>query len=206
MLPEYDAVIAATSESFNMGASMKLIWDHLIPAMKANPGTVDQNAQKKLRERMKNLALDFPKADASSSLVQRISGKSFDVDQNEFQVKVVSFNFGKDSCTLTVKDNNETHKIECGINRWMDQKDSRATILFPVAGRSDIATKISAAATWSDEKTLIITQRFTETAHGDQLTCVFEDNQLTIKFLNSVSMGNPDAPEKRADLKGRTIA
>ncbi|HEX5169014.1 MAG TPA: serine hydrolase [Cyclobacteriaceae bacterium] len=205
VLPEYDAVVAVTSESFNMGASMKLIWNYLLPAMKQAPTTsADESIQKKTKERLKNLSLDLPNGSISSPVVQRISGKSFQIDNNEFKVASLSFMFRNDSCVFTVKDDKGEHRVECGLNIWTDQ--NKPMVLFSVPGRTDVSTKVSASAIWTNENTLVIMERFTETAHGDQLTCTFEGDQLDVKFLNSVANGNPNNGEKRANLKGRTMA
>jgi CubicO group peptidase (beta-lactamase class C family) len=204
VLPEYDAVIAATSESFDMGASMKLIWKYVLPAMKQEDASaIDEYAGKKLDERLKSLTLDFDKGTPYSPLAKRISGKLFEVASNDLNVETVSFRFSKDFCTLTVKRDEIIYKFECGLNRWVNQKEM-LPILFQVPGRTDITSKISAVATWSDEKTLTITKRYIETAHGDQLTFIFDDDRVTIKFLNSVAKGNPNVPEKRPDLNGRS--
>jgi CubicO group peptidase (beta-lactamase class C family) len=204
VLPEYDAVIAATSESFDMGASMKLIWNHLLPAMKQVESTgIDDNSGEKLDDRLKSLTLGFEKGVAYSPLAQRISGKLFKVESNDFNVETVSFRFNEDSCTLTVKRDEVVYKFECGLNRWVNQKEM-LPILFQVPGRTNITSTTSVVATWSDEKTLTITKRYIETAHGDQLTFIFDDDRVTIKFLNSVAKGNPNVPEKRPDLNGRS--
>jgi hypothetical protein len=201
VLPEYDAVIAITSESFNMQESMKLVWTHLLPAMKPTAITSDGSMQKQAVEKLKALTLPLPKEHTGSSLAKSLSDKKYSIDSNEYNVKTVSFAFEKDHCLLTVTNDKGEHRISCGMNKWNSEKGER-TPVFQTPGRTDISTSVASSATWQDDNTLLITQRYTENAHGDQLTCIFEDSQLTIKLLSSITMGNPNATENRADLKG----
>jgi CubicO group peptidase (beta-lactamase class C family) len=201
VLPEYDAVIAITSESFNMQESMKLVWTHLLPAMKPTAITSDGLMQKQAAEKLKALTLPLPKEHTGSSLAKSLSDKKYSIDSNEYNVKTVSFAFEKDHCLLTVTNDKGEHRISCGMNKWNSEKGER-TPVFQTPGRTDISTSVASSATWQDDNTLLITQRYTENAHGDQLTCMFEDSQLTIKLLSSITMGNPNATENRADLKG----
>lgn len=201
--PDLDMVIAATSESFNMGASMKSMWNYLLPAVKSTTIASSNAEQKQVAERLKNLTLGFPQANSTSPLVQKITGKKFAIDANELKVKSISFSFAKDSCTLNVSADSGEHRIVCGINKW--KKNEKASAVFQLPARVYVSTSETAGVAWTDDNTLVVTERFTETAHGDQLTCTFEDDSVSIKFLNSVAQGNPNNPDKRPELKGKLI-
>jgi hypothetical protein len=71
--------------------------------------------------------------------------------------------------------------------------------------RIDFDSIVAASATWQNANTLLLTWRFIETVHRDSLTCIFDDDKLTIKFLFSVQRLQ-SKPDTRADITGTMIA
>jgi CubicO group peptidase (beta-lactamase class C family) len=203
VMPDKDAVIVVTEESFNMQASMKLVWQHLLPAMKAaRTLPADAAAQKQLKSKLASLALDIPKVQPTSPWAARVSGKIFTVADNEYKIKSLSLRFTDKACVLAVTDDKGTHDMQCGLNTWLESNNKMGEVLFQWQARTNITSRTLASATWTDEQTLQITERHIETAHSDQIIFVFADQQLTVKFLGSVPRGNPNNAEKRTELKG----
>jgi CubicO group peptidase (beta-lactamase class C family) len=60
ILPQYDAVVAITAGMRDMASVMNLVWDRLVPALKAAPLTADASAHRKLTEKLAALALRTP--------------------------------------------------------------------------------------------------------------------------------------------------
>ncbi len=50
VLPEHDAVVVLTSDTGNMQAELQLVWDHLLPAFKAEPLGENSQAVAKMKE------------------------------------------------------------------------------------------------------------------------------------------------------------
>jgi hypothetical protein len=44
--------------------------------------------------------------------------------------------------------------------------------------------------------------KFVEAIHGDKLFCIFEDDKVTVTFLNSISENSKNVLEKREALVG----
>lgn len=201
--PDKDAVIVVTEESFDMQASMKLVWNHLLPAMK--PGRTlpaDTANQKQLKNKLAALALEIPRIQNTSPLAARISGKVFTLADNEYKIKTLSLRLTDKACVLAVTDDQGAHDIPCGFGSWAESNNKMGEVRFQWQARTGIPTRTLASATWTDDQTLQITQRMIETAHSDQLILTFTDQQLTVKFLSSVARGNPSNPDKRTELKG----
>jgi hypothetical protein len=74
--------------------------------------------------------------------------------------------------------------------------------LHLVSTLADRRHATSAAAAWADDDTLIIDWRFTETAHGQRLTCRWEGEQLQLAFERSSSQLNPAVKDPRPVLRG----
>ena len=71
--------------------------------------------------------------------------------------------------------------------------------------RIDFDSIVAASATWKDERSLLLNWRFIETVHGDSVTCVFDGDKVTLKFLFSVNRLQ-NKPDERTDIEGRVMA
>jgi hypothetical protein len=54
--------------------------------------------------------------------------------------------------------------------------------------------KVAAAGAWKEPKTFEMTWRFYETPHHDTVTLAFEEKQVQIKFVSSISAGRDARP------------
>jgi hypothetical protein len=160
--------------------------------------------QKNLLTELKELKYDPPQMSTSSPVAAKISGKEYLLDNNPFIAKAVSFSFNGDKCVFILKEDGKPDiKITGGMNYWIREGNIKPSphSLFSLR-RIDFDSIVAATATWQNENTLILTWRFIETVHGDCLTCIFDDNKVTIKFLFSVNRLQ-NKPDDRADIKGK---
>jgi len=205
--PDLDLVIAATSESFDLQQSMRLMWKHILPGVKATKLAPAKDHQAKLKSKLASLVLAAPKGSATSPTASQLQGKEFVLDSSEYKVKAVSFALTDKECAVTFKDDNQvSHKVTAGWNQWKENKNEQTFIPFLAPKRIPVSTPIVASAFWSDDATLVMTLRYAETAHGDQLSFNFKDNGVTITMLNSIAKGNPKNPELRVPVQGKVIA
>ncbi|MEP7372705.1 MAG: serine hydrolase [Chitinophagaceae bacterium] len=206
VLPKLDAVVAITSESISTKTTMQIVWDNLLPEMKDSPLPKNRTDHNHLLEDLSDLKYDPPKLATTSVIAAKISGKEFMLDKNDFNAKSVSFSFVGDTCVFVLKEDGKPDiKITNGINRWI-RKDNRKPAphsLFSLR-RIDFDSIVAASAGWQNENTLLLTWRFIETVHGDSLTCIFDEDKLTIKFLFSLARLQKK-PDDRADIIGKMI-
>jgi hypothetical protein len=128
------------------------------------------------------------------------------LEQNPFNAKSVSFKFIDDKCIFTLKEDGKPDIVLTnGINRWIREGNKKPSphSLFSLR-RIDFDSIVAASATWQDENTLLLTWRFIETVHGDSLTCVFDGDKVTIRFLFSVPRLQNKADD-RADIVGKIV-
>lgn len=206
VLPEQDAVVVITSESVDTKTVMQLVWDELIPAMTAAPLPEDPPESSQLLNDLKALKYDPPKMETRSLTAEKISGKEFSLENNPFNAKAVSFRFVDDQCIFTLKEDGKPDiVITNGMNYWIRKGNLKPLphSLFSLR-RIDFDSIVAASATWQNENTLLLTWRFIETVHGDSLSCIFEGDKLTIKFLFSLNRLQ-NKPDDRADISGRMI-
>ncbi|MBK8505839.1 MAG: serine hydrolase [Saprospiraceae bacterium] len=201
VMPEQDIVIAATSESWDMGKSMQIIFDHLVPGISASRLPEKTGLFKDLQQLQKTLSLAIPKGNASFAN-STIMSKTIHLDKNQFDVSSIQILAGNQSLDFVFKTSEGDQKITSGIERWLTNP---ATIKypFPVFFRTDHPSKIGATATWVEQDTLQLNIKMLEGIHGDQLTFKFSDRDLELTMINSV--GKQDKSERRPVLKGRVV-
>lgn len=207
VLPGKDAVVAITEETTDMQATMNLVWDYLLPAMK-NTGSItgNINAQSKLNSALQGLSITPPFVSSSSPIAKDIACKMYVLNENPMSVKNVMFHFNDTECIFDMEDDYGMHQIKCNFNGWNDDNyKSEPNSLFPFVGKTNIDSKIAASVTWLDDQTLQMTWRLVQTAHYDTITCRFEGDKINISFLNSVAEKKPSEPDYRKDIKGKVI-
>lgn len=205
VLPALDAVVAITSESADKETTMQLVWKKLLPEMTDAPLPENAAAYRNLQQELKALAYEPPKLGMESSVINEISGKDFLLDKNVFNAKAVSFRFAGNTCVFTLKEEGKPDIIITnGINHWIRKGNRKpdAHSLFSLR-RIDFDSIVAASATWVNDHTLLLTWRFIETVHSDNLTCIFEKDHLTIRFLFSAARIEKK-PDDRAYLTGKS--
>jgi CubicO group peptidase (beta-lactamase class C family) len=206
VFPEQDAVVVITSESIATKITMQLVWDLLIPAMTPAPLPQNGTEHNQLKSDLKALKYDPPQLAVQSAMAAEISGKVYVLDKNEFNAQSVSFRFVGDKCVFTLKETGKPDiRITNGMNHWIleGNRKPRPHSLFSLR-RIDFDSIVAASATWQNESTLLLTWRLIETVHSDILTCIFDKDNVTIKFLFSVARLQ-NKPDDRADITGKRI-
>lgn len=202
VMPEQDAVMAVTSESWDMQKTMTTIWENILPAIHPAAVPADASASAKLKKQLAALALPVTKGSVSSAISSSYDSKRFKLDHNEYGVTETSFKFTNEGCQWAVSSMKGKTTILFGWENWKLNNET-ALYIFPVPGRIHIASKIAGTATWINDQTLQLNARFAEAMHGDTITCNFKDDTVSISFLNSVSEHSEKEPEKRLPLLGK---
>lgn len=206
MMPEHDMVVAITGESFDLQASMKLVWDHVIPAVKDGI-TRDVKAKGDLDRRLKKLELrDTGGNTTLPASAKQISGRKYAMANNPLKLKSIAFSFSGSEGTVTFEEDTRQTAVRFALTRWAITRDFRTQGIFTMQNRAPVATQLAATGSWSNDNTLALRLQYIETTHGDNFTFAFDGDQVTLTFLNSVSRGNPTVAEQRPPLSGKLSA
>ncbi len=202
VMPEQDAVLAITSESWDMQKSMTTVWENLLPAIQG--GTLPENKEDLtvLSTELKALSLPVVKGNITSASAPKYHDKKFMLESNDFSATGLFFLFSGESCRLTITTPQKNTMLQFGWESWLTNEDN-AVYVFKVPGRIHMPSKMAGTATWINENTLQLNARFVDAMHGDTITCVFDNNKLTVSFLNSVSEHSKTDLEKRLPLAGK---
>lgn len=192
VLPEKDAVIAITSGLGNMQAVLNCVWEHLLASMTNEALPEDTLLLNTLNSKLSSLALPLPKSKSHSDLVNKVSGVTYKVQENELGINTVELLFDTSTCIFAANTHNDKHEICCGIENWVEGQTS--VVGFP--------TSVTASGSWTNDSSFQMTWRFIETPFYDTVTCSFEDNEITIRMSRNVSFGPTEFPE----IKGHRIS
>lgn len=200
VVPEKNAVIAITSETRDMGASMQLVWDHILPAMADTPSLPeDSAATERLRTMAQGLTLSTTQTSVATTRQEQVNGKTYTFSENPFEAQRVSFSFEGDRCQITVVEDGNTIRFSSGAGTWITDGEKPAETLFALPRRTPVRTAISSYYHWSDADTLVVTAKYVENAHHDVFTFVFSDDGLELHLANSVSLFREE-PDPRPTL------
>jgi CubicO group peptidase (beta-lactamase class C family) len=191
VLPDQDAVIAITAASNNIQDILNEVWEHLLPNMKDAPLPEDQALVSKLADQLKDLSIDPPQLQRSSSLEDQINGITYTLDDNQFSLATFSISFNHDEAEVTfISKLGENNVIRLGRGQWLE---SFALILEPSMNR------IMSSFTWSAEDQLQLSLLFVEMPFCITLDIKILENMLILKQRINVNMG----PLEFDDMIGR---
>lgn len=194
VLPDQDAILAITSAVDDMQAVLNLVWEILLPAMHNQPLTADRPAQQKLTRRLKELAHRPPPGAASSPLAERVSGKTFTFQANDWGLTRLMFDFSAAGCRLTARVQGRTSEVVAGYGNWQ----AGWTRLH-----APIRIRYAASGRWSGADTFELTLRFIETTFYSTWTCRFsDDGGVTITTRQNVAFGPKEGPTLVGRAKG----
>jgi CubicO group peptidase (beta-lactamase class C family) len=97
VMPQYDAVVAITSGTRDMGSVMNLVWDRIVPALKPAALPADRAAHDKLTAKLATLVLK-PQTDTAStagaspasSIVASAAGKRYVFEKNPESIEAIT--------------------------------------------------------------------------------------------------------------------
>ncbi|MEP7274390.1 MAG: serine hydrolase [Acidobacteriota bacterium] len=118
VIPELDAVVAITSGVRDMQRVMNLVWEKLLPAMKASPLSEDAEAQRKLKAKLANLTVRLPSGKPTAPLAASVSGKWYEFPENARGIRAVSLDFASGSPVLVVRTADGETRTQIGIGAW----------------------------------------------------------------------------------------
>lgn len=196
IMPEKDTVVAITGGYGDMQTVLNLVWDHLLPVMTSVPLPHDDIVQEKLNRKLSRLVLLPPDIQPHSSVVFKISGRHYEMEENQYKIRTVAFTFEGDTCILRLWDSEREHRIVCGIGRWHEGETTLSTNPF-----MKNPLRIAASCTWSNEHTFVMTWRFVETPFYNTVTCYFEEEHICMESSVNVSFG----PKELGSIQGRMM-
>ena len=204
VLPEYDAVIAITSETPDMQGELNLVWQYLLPALAANSLTPDKNEAIALKKRLSLLKVQVPIEADSSFNGPLMIDKKFKMESNSKGIESISFKGKEKNITLALKMKDQTYSLSFGDGKWIEGK---TTMLGPslVEGAKNHfvglpVSQIAGAYSWKNPNVLDMRLRYIDSPHTLIITVTFDSDKVTVDMLDSFR-----TPDKKIVLTGTVI-
>ncbi|MEU5226795.1 serine hydrolase domain-containing protein [Streptomyces toyocaensis] len=139
-----------------------------------------------------------PPVGGHSAIEAAVSGRQFTMAANDDDVRAVSADFTGDRCLFTLVDSHGEHRIEAGLDRWIESSTSMPGAALH-HGYEPTSQRVVAAGTWSSSTTFTMTWQFIETPFRDTVTLDFTAD--TVRLDRSVNVNS--GPTTRPTLNGQ---
>ena len=206
--PDQDVVLAITGGKEGMEIIQDLIWEHVLPAVTPTVLPEDSQTQLALNKKLATLSITPPQGHPSSPVAINISKQMYDLRENDQDARTLRFDFGqgpfdvtfasiqfdfkRDSCICTIRDNRNSHEIVCGNDHW----HKGITTVNSTDGQT--AQPVAARGAWTSDHIYEMQWCFIETACRSTLTCHFEADTIIIDWHENARFGD----WKLAQLRG----
>jgi hypothetical protein len=198
VMPDQDAVIVFTAETPSMQEEINLVWQNLLPFIKAKKLPVNKSKAAMLKQKLSSLSLPLP---AKRTAATNILTKTFSMEPNEKHIKSLSFNFQDNICSVNLEADTTRYQLNFGNGMWQaGETTMHGPSLVATAKASFVGLpplKIDGAYTWTDENTLELVLRYIESPHTEKMICHFEEKNIFLVIENSFEYG-----KKKMQLKG----
>ncbi len=184
VLPEQDAVIAITSGVRDMQSVLNLVWEKLLPAMSASRLRSDKEAQARLSQALKGLALRPQEGSASPP---KVFGRKYQFPTNARGVESITLeNPQADSPTLVLQVNGVETRVSCGHRTWKKG---------PALWGSEKPQAVAASGAWTTEDTFTARLCLCETPFVHTVSLKFSGDEVRLNSEVNVAFGPSKEPE-----------
>lgn len=192
VLPDLDAVVAITSGVRDMQAVMNLVWDRLLPAMRAAPLPEDPTANESLKRKLSALSLRPVQGDAASPRAVQVAGKLYEFPANESKVESLRIESAEPGeVVIRVRREGIEQRIVSGYGAWRKGR-MQATGVTP-------EQSVAVSGAWTAEDTYVTRICLYETPHHLIMKLKFDGDQLILDSEYNVTFG----PSKQPQLIGK---
>jgi CubicO group peptidase (beta-lactamase class C family) len=189
VLPEQDTVIAITSGVRNMQAVLDVVWDKLLPAINAGSLPTNDEAEKKLKQRLAKLSLKMP--ESATTAPEKVVGKKFVFPANEQKLESLALEGGASGAvTLVTSIAGTEQRLVCAPGTW-----TRGNVSW-----ADWPSRPAASCgAWTANDTLTAKVCFYETPFINAIRLKFNGDEVRVDSEQNVGFG----ATRETELRGR---
>jgi CubicO group peptidase (beta-lactamase class C family) len=198
VLPDKDAVIAVTSETNDMQGELNLIWEYLLPAIKAGKLAENNLLASTLKQKLLSLTLPLPVSGNDPASVSQIPDKTFAFNTNDKHLKTMDFQFSDSICKVSMKIDTSQYDFTLGSGKWITGETTLHGPNLLLQAKAHFVglppARVAGSYAWKDEHTMQIVLRFIESPHTETINCRFDKDKVSVNFLYSNEPGNIQPP------------
>jgi len=185
VLPDQDAVVAITSGVKSMQAVLDLVWDRLLPALRAERLPDDAAAREELGSTLGRLTLAMPRGTAAPAASPKVTARRFAFPPNDQKIESLSLLRKGDAVTLVARIGGTEQRVVCGRGAWV-----RGRLAYAALPEQPVA----ASGAWTAPDTYTAKLAFYETPFALTLALRFAGDQLFYDSEYNVAFGATKQP------------
>jgi CubicO group peptidase (beta-lactamase class C family) len=190
VMPDQDAVIAVTCETPDMQGEINLVWQYLLPAMRAGALPANPAADEALKNHLANLSLaPLPQTAAVGTL----DGKTYNFAENALQIKSITLKQDAGMCRAVIQKDSGSYTLSFGSGKWepgLTDLDGPGLLTGAKENVSFLRPyKVDGSYAWTDGNTIELKLRYIESPHSETFTCRFGNGKLNLKWEPSFAYG-----------------
>ena len=201
VLPEFDAVVAITSGVRDMQAPLNLVWEKLLPPMKADALPEDAAAQRKLADRLANLTVRLPSGKPTVPLAEKVSGKWFQLAANDRGIDALAIDFESASPALLVRTATRETRTPVGIGSWIRGSDGFTNGIEKFLGMPERPI-VAASGAWTADDVFTVKLALCETPFASTLAFRFDGDRLLFDAEHNAAFGPTKLPQLVGEAGG----
>jgi CubicO group peptidase (beta-lactamase class C family)/predicted glycoside hydrolase/deacetylase ChbG (UPF0249 family) len=194
VLPELDAVVAITSGVRDMQAVLNLVWDKLLPAMRADRLPDDAASANKLVAMLAGLTVRHPAGKSDVPLAAKISRKWYSFPENDRAIHAVALDFSTQPPALLVRTAGGEFRTPVGIGAWSKTHDGFANGIQKFLSVPEHPL-VAASGAWTADDAFTVKLVVCETPFSSTLTIRFDGDQLLFESEHNVAFGATKLPQ-----------
>ncbi len=178
ILPQYDAVIAITAGTRDMGSVMNLVWDRLVPALKASGLPADPAAHRNLTERLSGLSMKFPEGTAAPAGSSATAGKRYDFAANPQSIEAIALEAptAQGDVPIVLRMAGSDQRVVAGYRAWR-----KGSLITPTSTEA-----IAASGAWTGDQTYSFTIVRYRTPFATTYRLQFSGDRLSVRSEQNV--------------------
>ena len=193
VLPEVDAVVVITSGVRDMQAVMNLVWDTLLPALRANALPEDAAARRRLNAKLAGLTLRPPPGNPTGPLAAQVSGRWYEFPNHTRGIRAMALDVNSESPALLVRTDSGEMRTPFGIGSWAKSRGAFTSGLDRMLS-VPASPQIAASGAWTADSVFTLKLALYETPYGATLTFRFDGDRLLMDAEYNVSFGPTQQP------------
>lgn len=194
VIPELDAVVAITSGVRDMQRVLNLVWEKLLPAMKANALPEDAAAAGKLKAKLANLSVRVPSGQATGPLAAKVSGKWYEFPENDRGIRAASFDFKSGSPVLALRTSAGETRTPIGSGNWVKSRGGFANGMDQFLS-VPAQPAIAASGAWTADDVFTVKLVAQQTPFYSTLSFRFDGDRLLLDTEHNVAFGATKLPQ-----------
>ncbi|MGI6366851.1 MAG: serine hydrolase domain-containing protein [Anaerolineae bacterium] len=199
VMPEQDAVLAATSGIRDLQAPLDALWELLLPAMAPAALPEDAAARQGLRARLEGLSIPPQQGQATSPIAEAVSGQMYDLEENAAGLTRVGIRVGaRQRVTLLLRDRKRTWRLPVGAGQWAE-----SSTRMPLSARDfGVEEPVLLSGGWTSPDTYAVQLCAVGTPFLRSYALQFTEAGLTLTVASNVGAPEPVIVRGIAAQKG----